>query len=106
MCYIHIMIYQQYDFSADKNNWLKEKRNISFEEVILAINEGHLIEVIEHPNQDKYAGQKIYVIDMDDYICLVPFVRKNEACVFLKTIFRSRKMTRKYGELKKKDFAG
>jgi uncharacterized DUF497 family protein len=93
---IRIMICKQYDFDPDKNKWLKEKRNISFEEVILAIEEDHLIDTIDHPNQGSYAGQRMYVIDISGYIYLVPFVRKSESCVFLKTIFRSRKMTKIY----------
>jgi len=30
--------------------------------MILAIEEGCLINIIEYPNQNRYAGQKIYVI--------------------------------------------
>jgi hypothetical protein len=87
---------KQFDFAADKNHWLKEKRNISFEEVIAALEEGKLIEVIEHPNKKKYPNQNMYVLEINDYIYLVPFVQKSENCVFLKTIFRSRKATKQY----------
>jgi hypothetical protein len=87
---------KQFDFAAEKNYWLKEKRNISFEEVIAAIEEGKLIEVIEHPNKKKYPNQYMYVLEVNDYIYLVPFVQKSEDCVFLKTIFRSRKATKQY----------
>lgn len=87
---------KQFDFAADKNYWLKENRNISFEEVIAALEEGKLIEVVEHPNKTKYPNQNMYVLEIDDYICLVPFVQKSENSVFLKTIFRSRKATKQY----------
>ncbi len=90
------MTYEEYDFAADKNQWLKENRNISFEEIISALEEGCLLEIIEHPNQIKYPHQKIYVIDISGYVYLVPFVKKNENCIFLKTVFRSRKMTAQY----------
>lgn len=36
----------------------------------------------------------MYVIEIDSYIYLVPFV--NEKIIFLKTIFPSRKATKKY----------
>lgn len=87
---------KQFDFAANKNHWLKEKRNISFEEVIAAFEEGKLIEVIEHPNKTKYPNQNMYVLEINDYIYLVPFVQQGENSVFLKTIFRSRKATKQY----------
>jgi hypothetical protein len=53
-----------------------------------------LLDVIQHP-KNKYAGQCFYVVDVDDYVYLVPFVQENDR-VFLKTIFPSRKHARKY----------
>ena len=76
----------QYEFSADKNQQLINDRGISFEEVIAAIEEGAMLDVIS----------QIYVINMNNYICLVPFVRKDESTVFLKTIFPHRKLTKQY----------
>ena len=87
---------RRYDFSAEKNGQLIKKRGISFEEVISALNGGKLLDVIEHPNFEKYPGQRMYVVNINKYVCLVPFVRKNEYKVFLKTFFPSRKMTKKY----------
>ena len=55
----------------------------------------YLLDIIEHPNPDKYPDQKVFVVDVDDYVYLVPFV-ETEECVFLKTIIPSRKMTKKY----------
>ncbi|WP_405236035.1 toxin [Lentisalinibacter orientalis] len=51
--------------------------------------------VLDHPNQDRYAGQRVFVIAIDDYAYLVPFVEDDDE-VFLKTIIPSRKATRKY----------
>lgn len=87
----------EYEFSAEKNNKLKEERDISFEEIIYYINNGHLLDIVEHPNQSKYADQKFYVIDIDDYVHLVPFVRHGNK-IFLKTVFPSRKHTKQYME--------
>jgi uncharacterized DUF497 family protein len=83
----------EYFFDAEKNSLLKEKRGISFEEMILLIEEGHLIKVMKHPNSKKYPQQEFYVIDVDGYAYLVPFVREGNK-IFLKTIFPSRKATK------------
>src|SRR3990167_11190928 len=85
-----------YDFDPDKNLKLKQERGISFEEVIMAIEEGHLIDLIDHHNTNKFKHQKIYVVEIEGYVYLVPFVIKNIQQVFLKTIFPSRKLTKKY----------
>ncbi|MGZ9164258.1 MAG: toxin, partial [Anaerolineales bacterium] len=67
----------------------------SFEDVVFYIELGFLLDVLEHPNQEKYKGQKIFVVQIDDYAYLVPFV-EDDHDVFLKTIIPSRKATRKY----------
>lgn len=84
-----------YDYSAEKNLILIEERGISFEQVISAIVDGGALDILPHPNQQKYPDQKIYVLNIDDYVYLVPFV-ENEDSVFLKTIFPHRKLTKKY----------
>ena len=84
-----------FSWSPEKNELLKEERQISFEEVVFYIEMGYLLDVLEHPNQEKYGGQKIFVVQMDNYVYLVPFI-EDEQEVFLKTIIPSRKATRKY----------
>ena len=74
---------------------MKEERQISFEDVVFYIEQGFLLDVLEHPNQEKYQGQKIFVVEIDEYAYLVPFV-EDEREIFLKTIIPSRKATRKY----------
>ena len=54
------------------------------------------IDIIDHPNGLKYPNQKIYIIDLNGYVYLVPFVRKDTQTIFLKTIFPNRKLTSKY----------
>jgi len=85
-----------YIFSPEKNLKLINERNISFEEIIAAIENGLIIDILEHPNQKKYGSQKIYVIDIKEYIYLVPFVIDSEDNIFLKTIIPSRKAKKKY----------
>ncbi|MEW5817908.1 MAG: BrnT family toxin [Spirochaetota bacterium] len=79
----------------EKNEWLKKKRGVSFEQVVILMEREDVIETIEHPNQNKYPGQKIATVKIDDYAYLVPYVQESED-IFLKTIIPSRKATNKY----------
>jgi len=87
-----------YNWNADKNQLLVLERGISFERVIFEISIGNELAVLEHPNQEKYPGQKILIVQVDDYVYAVPFV-ETETEIFLKTIIPSRKATRKYRSL-------
>ncbi len=84
-----------FDWNPDKNEWLKNQRNITFEEIVFHIGQGELLDVLEHPNVKQYPGQKIFVVNVDDDAYLVPFV-EDEDTIFLKTIIPSRKITKKY----------
>jgi uncharacterized DUF497 family protein len=84
-----------YDWNIEKNNELKENRNISFEIIVVQIENGSILDILEHPNKEKYGNQQIYIIEFDDYAYLVPFVKDGEK-IFLKTIIPSRKATKKY----------
>jgi len=89
-------------WNPDKNVLLKADRNISFEEIVLAIEEGGLKDVLVHPNQGRYPGQVVLVVSFQDYVYLVPSVEE-DAYYFLKTIIPSRKATRDYLETDKSD---
>jgi len=84
-----------FNWNIQKNIWLKENRKITFEEVILAIAQHRIKEVYEHPNQVKYPGQKIYEVEINNYVYLIPFIESEDA-LFLKTIIPSRKATKKF----------
>jgi uncharacterized DUF497 family protein len=84
-----------FSWNEDKNRRLKVERNISFEEVVFYIEKGQLLDIVEHPNPEKYGGQRIFVVEVNDYAYLVPFV-ESEREIFLKTIIPSRKSTKKY----------
>ncbi len=98
LCYIIAMDSQklQYEFSEDKNRLLIKERGVSFEDIISAIENGGLIDTVKHSNTSKYPTQEVYLVEIDDYIYAVPFVQKDEQIIFLKTIFPSRKLTKKY----------
>jgi hypothetical protein len=83
------------DWNEDKNALLKDERGVSFEEIVYHINHGGLLDTIEHPNSQAYPGQRIFIVNVEGYACLVPFVEDDET-LFLKTIIPSRKMTRHY----------
>jgi uncharacterized DUF497 family protein len=82
-----------YNWNADKNQWLVQERGISFERIVFEISLGNEITVLMPPNQTKYLGQMISVVQVDDYVYLVPFV-ETESEIILKTIIPSIKATR------------
>lgn len=86
-----------YSWKNDKNEKLKKKIHISFEDVIYYIENGKLHAILKHKKQTRYPGLKIYVVEIDNYIYLVPFI-ETEKEIFLKTIIPNRKATRKYLE--------
>lgn len=86
---------QYFDWDDEKNKILIKSRGISFEEIKVAVESGYLLDSYNHPNQKRYPGQRIMVVEIEDYAYLVPYVRDEEK-VFLKTIIPSRKATKKY----------
>lgn len=82
-------------WSHAKNDELKAERGISFEEVVLAMEADGILDILRHPNGGKYPNQLVFVIALDGYAHLVPFVEEPEY-YFLKTIIPSRKATRDY----------
>jgi hypothetical protein len=74
---------------------LKADRGIGFEDIVFHIERDDLLDILEHPNPERYAGQRIFVVQREDYLYLVPFV-EDEHTVFLKTIIPSRKATKEY----------
>ena len=78
-----------------KNAKLKADRGIGFEDIVFHIERGDLLDILEHSNSDRYAGQRIFVVQREEYVYLVPFV-EDEHSVFLKTIIASRKATKQY----------
>jgi uncharacterized DUF497 family protein len=83
------------EWNAEKNQSLMGIRGVSFERIAPLIREGDILDVYENPNQERYPGQQIFVVRIDDYAYLVPFIEQG-GNIFLKTIIPSRKATRKY----------
>lgn len=82
-----------FTWNSDKNELLKNERNISFEDIIVNINLGNELDIYDHPNKERYPNQKLSVVQVEDYVYLVPYVENDEE-IFLKTIIPSRKATK------------
>ena len=93
--YITGMADMKFEWDSQKNEWLKKERGISFEQIVFHLMQGDIWRMGDHPDQDKYPGQKIYFIIIDDYVYLVPYVQHEDE-IILKTIIPSRKATKDY----------
>lgn len=82
-------------WNHNKNEQLKAERNISFEEIVLAVEAGNLLDILRHSNTGRYPNQRVLVVEVERYAYLVPFVEEEEY-LFLKTVIPSRKATRDY----------
>lgn len=86
---------EYFDWNVEKNVKLRSERGVAFEDVVLALMHGGLLDVLVHPNPARYPGQRLLVVAIEDYAYLVPIV-ESEGVVFLKTIIPSRKATKRY----------
>jgi uncharacterized DUF497 family protein len=84
-----------YQWDREKNVILKKTRNVSFEQIVMHIENGDVLDVMKNSNSKNYPHQQILVINVNDYAHAVPFV-ENGTERFLKTIIPSRKLTRMY----------
>ncbi|MCL2066012.1 MAG: toxin [Treponema sp.] len=84
-------------WKEEKNDLLKQHREISFEQIVLSIENNKIIDVMEHPNQKKYKGQIFILVEINNYVYIVPasISASGEECNLI-TIYPSRKYTNKY----------
>jgi len=83
------------NWNSVKNHQLVAERGISFEDIVFYMQQGQLLDDIEHPNREKYPEQRVFVINVDGYVHLVPYVEDRKQ-IFLKTVIPSRKATKQY----------
>ena len=83
------------EWDDDKNRRLQSERGIGFEDVLEAIESGRILADEAHPNPESYGHQRILVVEIDGYACVVPYVQEGNKR-FLKTIYRSRVYQEKY----------
>ena len=86
----------EFTWDEEKNRKLLRERNVSFPDVLVAIRENRILDIVKHHNEGKYPDQMIIIVEIINYAWLVPFVYTNDNSIFLKTIIPSRKAARKY----------
>ncbi len=86
---------KRFEWNDDKNRWLRRVRGVTFEDIVYHIAHGDLLDVLEHPNPDRYPAQWIFVVKVQGYAYIVPFV-EDDSIIFLKTVIPSRKMAKLY----------
>ena len=84
----------QIRYNKEKNEWLREKRGITFQDVADIIKSGKYLSIKQNPIRN-HRNRKCFIININDYIYLVPYVEESDY-IFLKTIYPSRKYTAIY----------
>ncbi|MDD2828869.1 MAG: toxin [Sulfuricurvum sp.] len=83
-----------FDWNDEKNTLLKESRNVCFEDVVTSIQDNKLLDIVKNPSAN-HQGQYCLIVEIMNYAYIVPFVKEGDT-FFLKTIYPSRKETKKY----------
>ena len=84
-------------WSEDKNQALKARldRGICFENIAAAVENGGLLDDVEHPDRVKYPHQRMMIVLVKGYVYGVPYVKTGDV-LFLKTAFPSRQLKKTY----------
>jgi len=69
---------KSFRWNPEKNDALKQARGVSFESMVVAIETGGLLDIMAHPNGQKYPRQRVLVVAHDRYVYLVPFVEEQD----------------------------
>jgi uncharacterized DUF497 family protein len=78
-----------------KNEWLKSTRSVSFEQIAGMLLDEQYLDIVENPTRP---DQQYFVMMIQSYTWLVPFVIDMDGRIVLKTAFPSRKYHKPYGE--------
>jgi hypothetical protein len=84
----------EFNWSDEKNILLKKERNIYFEDVVTGIKSNKLLDIIKNQSKN-HPDQYCLIIDISDAAYIIPFVKEGDV-FFLKTMYKSRKLTKKY----------
>lgn len=82
-----------FKWNDEKNAFLLRERGLSFEMVVEAVSSGDILNDGPHPDSVRYPHQRMYVVMLKGYVCMVPYVSDGDTA-FLKTIYPSRKVNR------------
>ena len=88
-------MFKQFRYDEAKNERLLRERGLSFKMVIESLNNGGLVDTYLHHNQEKHPQQEFYVVEIEGYLCVVPF-DEFEDHIVLRTVYRSRKAMRDF----------
>ena len=80
----------EFAFDSNKNEVLMAKRGVTFPMVIESIAEKGVLADFANPNQDKYPGQRVLVVELEGYAYCVPYAIEG-GLWHLKTIYPSRR---------------
>jgi len=84
-------ILRYFTWDNAKNEKLRAERGVCFEDVVFHVEKGDVLDIMDHPNQERYKGQRLIVVQIEDYVYIVPCL-ETEDCVVLKTIIPSREV--------------
>ena len=79
----------EFEYDPDKDERLRSTRGIGFIDAIQAIESGQILLDFEHPNQIRYPGQRMFVLDINGYAHCVPYLEDGRVLV-LKTVYPNR----------------
>ena len=82
-------------WNEEKNQILQIQRGVSFEMVLDKLDANEILAKRSHPNREEYPNQQIFVLEINGYICYIPFVENDEE-IFLKSIIPSRKLDKEF----------
>lgn len=87
------------DFDPEKNAWLRDRRGVCFDDMIPLIAEKNWLDIVQHPNQEKYPGQMLLIAALGGECYVIPFEIDDEGKrVILRTVYPSRKARKHYLE--------
>jgi len=81
-------------WDEEKDRWLTRTRGISFSEIADKILKGDYLVILENPRRPE---QDLFLILIEGYVWIVPFVIDEEETIFLKAAYPSRKFHKIYG---------
>ena len=90
-----ILLVKVIRWNPEKNEWLKKHRGVCFEQIEEILRSDRELAGFDHPNQIKYPGQRMVIVELNNYAYLVPCL-ENDDEIFLKTVIPNRKATKKY----------
>lgn len=82
-----------FDWDEDKNKWLIANRGISFEMCIKAIEKGYILGEIQNKQPREHQSKRMLLIE--GYVYVLIYVQDEEK-IFFKTVYPSKKETKKY----------